>query len=146
MRTGIVVSFSPADHARLAKIAADRNSPQQHVWQTQIVLFLAQDIGTHEIMRVTGKAKTCVWRWQERSPDVGRAAGRDHPLGRSRHGQSLRGQSLRGQRQFGASHLAQPRAEAAPGAPVQAVQRSAFRASGSGRGCSLDNGGRCTPR
>jgi len=26
----------------------------------------SQGIGTNEIMRVTGKAKTCVWRWQDR--------------------------------------------------------------------------------
>jgi len=61
MRTGIVVSLSPADHARLAEIAADRNSPQKHVWQAQIVLLSAQGVGTHEIVRVTGKANTCVW-------------------------------------------------------------------------------------
>jgi transposase len=30
------------------------------------VLLSADSIGTNEIMRRTGKSKTCVWRWQER--------------------------------------------------------------------------------
>ena len=71
MRTGVVISLSLADHARLAEIAADRNSPQKHVWRAQIVLLSAQGVGTNEIMRVTGKAKTCVWRWQERFMQAG---------------------------------------------------------------------------
>jgi len=71
MRTGVAVSLGPADHARLAEVAADRNSPQKHVWRAQIVLLSAQGVGTNEIMRVTGKAKTCVWRWQERFMQAG---------------------------------------------------------------------------
>lgn len=71
MRTGVAISLSPADHARLAEVTADRNSPQKHVWRAQIVLLSAQGIGTNEIMRVTGKAKTCVWRWQERFMQAG---------------------------------------------------------------------------
>ena len=35
MRTGIGIGLSPADQARLAAVAADRNSPQQHVWRWQ---------------------------------------------------------------------------------------------------------------
>jgi transposase len=31
-----------------------------------IVLSSADGVGTNEIMRRTGKSKTCVWRWQER--------------------------------------------------------------------------------
>ena len=31
-----------------------------------IILSSGEGIGTHEIMRRTGKSKTCVWRWQER--------------------------------------------------------------------------------
>jgi hypothetical protein len=31
-----------------------------------IVLLSADGVGTDEIMRQTGKSKTCVWRWQER--------------------------------------------------------------------------------
>ena len=66
MRTGIAISLIPADHARLTEVVADRNSPQKHVWGAQAVLLSAQGVGTNEIMRATGKAKTCVWRWQER--------------------------------------------------------------------------------
>jgi transposase len=38
----------------------------RHVWRAEIVLLSADGIGTNEIMRETGKSKTCVWRWQER--------------------------------------------------------------------------------
>jgi hypothetical protein len=31
----------------------------------------ADGVGTHEIMRRTGKSKTCVWRWQERFMQAG---------------------------------------------------------------------------
>jgi hypothetical protein len=71
MRTGIAFSLSSADHSRLTAIAADRNSPQKHVWRAQIVPLSAQGIGTTEIMRATGKAKTCVWRWQQRFMEAG---------------------------------------------------------------------------
>jgi transposase len=66
MRTGIVVEVSAADRSRLQAIVADRNSPQKHVWRAEIVLLTANGLGTTEIMRRTGKAKTAVWRWQER--------------------------------------------------------------------------------
>jgi transposase len=44
----------------------DRNTPHKHVWRAEIVLLSAAGVGTNEIIRQTGKAKTCVWRWQER--------------------------------------------------------------------------------
>src|SRR3974377_1782543 len=66
MRTGITFEVTAADRTRLEAIAADRNSPQKHVWRTSIVLLTGASCGTAEIMRRTGKAKTCVWRWQER--------------------------------------------------------------------------------
>ena len=71
MRSGVTLKLSPSDHVRLAAIAADRNSPQKHVWRAQIVLLSAQGVGTTEIMRATGKAKTCVWRWQRRFMEAG---------------------------------------------------------------------------
>src|SRR5215207_6798491 len=71
MRTGIVVEVSAADRARLAAIVADRNSPQKHVWRARIVLLTADGRGTAEIMRRSGKAKTAVWRWQERFMQAG---------------------------------------------------------------------------
>jgi hypothetical protein len=66
MRIGITISLTPSDQARFAAVVSDRNSPQKHVWRAQIVLLSAGDAGTHGIMRITSKAKTCVWLWQER--------------------------------------------------------------------------------
>ncbi len=55
----------------LIEIAAGRNSPQKHVWRAQTVLLSADGVGANEIMRVTGKAKTCVRRWQQRFMEAG---------------------------------------------------------------------------
>ena len=66
MRTGISITVSPSDRRRLRALIKDRNAPQKHVWRSEIVLLSANGAGTHEIMRHTGKSKTCVWRWQER--------------------------------------------------------------------------------
>src|SRR3979409_332468 len=66
MRTGITVDVKAADRARLEAIAADRNTPQKHVWRARIVLLTADGLGTGAIMAATGKSKTCVWRWQDR--------------------------------------------------------------------------------
>jgi transposase len=66
MRTGISITVKPSDRKRLKAILKDRNAPQKHVWRAEIVLLSADGVGTNEIMRRTGKAKTCVWRWQER--------------------------------------------------------------------------------
>jgi hypothetical protein len=54
-----------------AVLARDRNAPHKHVWRAEIVLLSANGVGTHEIMRRTGKSKTCVWRWQERFMQAG---------------------------------------------------------------------------
>jgi transposase len=66
MRKDVVVDASAADRARLEAVAANRNSPQKHVWRATIILLTTDGLGTVEIMRRTGKSKTCVWRWQER--------------------------------------------------------------------------------
>ena len=66
MRKDVIVDASAADRARLEAVVANRNSPQKHVWRCRIVLLSADGVGTVEIMRRTGKSKTCVWRWQER--------------------------------------------------------------------------------
>src|SRR4030081_4104488 len=71
MRKDIVVDVSAADRSRLEAIVTDRNSPQKHVWRARIVLLTGEDLGTVEIMRRTGKSKTCVWRWQERFMQAG---------------------------------------------------------------------------
>ena len=66
MRTGIVITLKPADRRRLKALARDRNAPHKPIWRAEIVLLSADGVGTNEIMRRTGKSKTCVWRWQER--------------------------------------------------------------------------------
>src|SRR5665213_2112027 len=71
MRTGISITLKPADRRRLKALARDRNTPHKHVWRAEIVLLSADGIGTNEIMRRTGKSKTCVWRWQERFMEAG---------------------------------------------------------------------------
>src|SRR5438552_434826 len=47
-------------------VAADRNSPQKHVWRARIILLTAASVGTNEIERQAGVDKNSVWRWQER--------------------------------------------------------------------------------
>src|SRR3954449_2191373 len=71
MRTGISITLKPADRRRLAALVRDRNAPHKHVWRAEIVLLSADNLGTNEIMRQTGKSKTCVWRWQERFMQAG---------------------------------------------------------------------------
>src|SRR5712672_1483617 len=71
MRTGISITLKPADRRRLKALARDRNTPHKHVWRAEIVLLSADGVGTNEIMRRTGKSKTCVWRWQERFMEAG---------------------------------------------------------------------------
>ena len=71
MRKGIIVNATAADRARLKAVVANRNSPQKHVWRARIVLLSADGVGTVEIMRRTGKSKTCVWRCQERFMQTG---------------------------------------------------------------------------
>ena len=71
MRPGITVTLTPTDRRRLEALVADRNAAQKQVWRAEIVLLSADGIGTNEIMRRTGKSKTCVWRWQERFAEEG---------------------------------------------------------------------------
>jgi hypothetical protein len=41
----------------LEAIVRDRNAPQKHVWRAEIVLLTAEELGTVEIMRRTGKSR-----------------------------------------------------------------------------------------
>src|ERR1700747_2677851 len=66
MRTGISITVSASDRRRLQAVVRDRNAAQKHAWRAEIVLLSSDGVGTNEIMRRTGKSKTCVWRWQER--------------------------------------------------------------------------------
>lgn len=70
-RDDIGIYVSPADRARLAAIIENRNSPLKSVWRAQIILATADGCGTNAIMRLTGKSKPCVWRWQERYIEEG---------------------------------------------------------------------------
>jgi transposase len=71
MRAGKSVTVSSAEARRLKALVKDRNAPQKNVWRAKIVLLTADGVGTNEIMRQTGKSKTCVWRWQERFMEEG---------------------------------------------------------------------------
>jgi hypothetical protein len=154
MRKDVVVGASAADRARLGAVVSDRNSPQKHVWRARIVLLTADGLGTVEIMRRTGKSKTCVWRWQERFMTAGvdgllrdkTRPSRVPPLAPQiaervitlTHGDppgeaialDRRGDGGGGwdQRLFGAAHLASARPATASGAAVQPVHRSPSQA------------------
>src|SRR3954447_498206 len=71
MRPGVTIALSAVDRRRLEAIVGNRNAPQKHAWRAEIVLLSAGGLGTVEIMRRTGKSKTCVWRWQERFAEAG---------------------------------------------------------------------------
>src|ERR1700752_2746539 len=74
------IRLSVADRRELEAVVANRNSPQKHVWRAKIVLLTADGHGTAEVMRGTGKAKTVIWRWQERFGEEGVAGfGRKKP-------------------------------------------------------------------
>jgi transposase len=60
------LKLSKEDRAALQAVVANRNSPQKHVWRAKIVLLTIEGHGTAEIKGRTGKAKTVIWRWQER--------------------------------------------------------------------------------
>jgi transposase len=65
------IRLRAADRRELEAVVANRNSPQKHVWRAKIVLLTADGRGTSEIMQATGKAKTVIWRWQERFQEAG---------------------------------------------------------------------------
>src|SRR5258706_15876095 len=67
------IQLSRADRHKLEAVVANRNSPQKHVWRANIVLLTAAGHRTPEVMQATGKAKTVIWRWQERFRDEGAA-------------------------------------------------------------------------
>ncbi len=65
------IRLSAAERSELEAVVANRNSPQKHVWRASIVLLTADGRGAAEIMDVTSKAKTVIWRWQERFREEG---------------------------------------------------------------------------
>ena len=55
---GLAIEVSAADHDRLERIVADRNSPQTHVWRARIILATATGLrygGDH----VPGRPDRC---------------------------------------------------------------------------------------
>ena len=70
-RNDICLYVSPANRERLNAIVTDRNSASKAVWRARIVLATADGHGTVAIMKLTGKSKPCVWRWQERFVEAG---------------------------------------------------------------------------
>src|ERR1700737_5146429 len=67
------IQLSRSERIKLEAVVSNRNSPQKHVRRAKIVLLTAEGGGTAEIMQATGKAKTVIWRWQERFRDEGAA-------------------------------------------------------------------------
>jgi len=67
------IRLSAGERSKLEAVVANRNSPQKHVWRARIVLLTAAGHGTAEIMDATGKAKTVIWRWQDRFQQAGTA-------------------------------------------------------------------------
>jgi hypothetical protein len=163
MRTGVSLSITPADLDRLQALVKDRNAPQKHVWRAQIVLLSAEGTGTNAIMRETGKAKTRVWRWQERfaadgfegllrdktrpsripklDPDIAERVvtlTMEAPPGETTHWDGRGDVRGRGrQRQFGSTHLALSWVTASSHSPVQAPQGSRVRRQVARRGWPL---------
>ena len=69
MRPGVTIALSAVDRRRLEGLG--NAFSEKHAWRAEIVLLSAGGLGTVEIMRRTGKSKTCVWRWQERFAEEG---------------------------------------------------------------------------
>src|ERR1700737_3634937 len=67
------IQLSRSEGIKLEAVVSNRNSPQKHVRRAKIVLLTAAGCGTAEIMQATGKAKTVIWRWQDRFRDEGAA-------------------------------------------------------------------------
>ena len=147
------IQLSRAERNKLKAVVANRNSPQKHVWRAKIVLLTADGRGTAEIMQATGKAKTVIWRWQERFRDEGAAGLWRDKTRRSRipplspevarrvvaltlagpppaashwSGSAMaKAAGVSVSCQFGAADMACSWPPTAPGASVQTVQRSA---------------------
>ncbi len=49
----------------------DRNTPAKLIWRAKIFLATADGFGPNSIMRLSGKSKPRVWRWQDRYLDEG---------------------------------------------------------------------------
>lgn len=146
MQTGISISLEPDYRRHLKALARNCNAPHKNVRPAELVLFSAVCAGTNELMRRTGKSKTCVQRWQEQiytevmtfsraNPAVGiqhHCARRDtHPDRADSKGNSQDfhndGKSRRYQRQFHPTLLACARVTTESDVTVHALPRLALR-------------------
>jgi len=66
MRSGVSITVSAGDRARLEALVAGRKTPQKHIWRARIVLLTVDGHGTMGIARSVAKSKPTVWRWQRR--------------------------------------------------------------------------------
>ena len=68
MRTGISITLGDADRHRLEAIAADRNSPQKHVWRAHLELLAERRRG---FLRQAHTPTVEAWRvpLRRRTPD-----------------------------------------------------------------------------
>ena len=60
------IRLSAVDHRELEAVVADRATACKSTFGARSVLLTADGRGTTEILQATGKAKTVIWRWQER--------------------------------------------------------------------------------
>ncbi len=65
-KTLACIWLSPAERVTLEGLVSGRNTPQKLVWRARIVLLSADRVGVMAIVRLVGKSKVTVWRWQER--------------------------------------------------------------------------------
>src|SRR6266851_5690783 len=163
MRKGIEVRLGPGDRERLEAVIGSGNSPQKHVWRARIVLLSADGVGTMAIQRHTGKGKPTIWRWQARFMAEGvdgllheatRPAGKPpltaeviervvemtlaEPPGERTHWTGrVMAEGGRDQPPQRAADLGGTWPEAAPGANLQAVERSEVCRQGAGCGRAL---------
>ena len=80
MRTGISITLGSSDRLRLEAMVGDCNAAQKNVWRAAIILFSADGLGTHAIMRRTGKScdtpARCLSRGSKRAEAETRGIGR----------------------------------------------------------------------
>jgi transposase len=60
------MALAAEDRVRLARIVADRNSRQKHVYRARIVLLAGDGLGSTRIARLVGKSEPTVRRWLAR--------------------------------------------------------------------------------
>src|SRR5271157_236739 len=71
MAQTVSIILFPEDHARLAAVIGDRNSPQKHVQRAQIILHSAEKRSVLDVGRRSGVSRPAVWRWQRRYAEQG---------------------------------------------------------------------------